>query len=431
MLAISTAMLAYLGIFFSLPEDLALVEGEPLVVQHRLPVTMEVPANGSQVIQVENDWLGDSVIQAVSEKGNPGVLAQYKLFGWLPIGGVNIQVIPKLELIPCGQTAGVKMLTDGVMVVGFSDLVSGGKPCNPALEAGIAMKDVITHMNGEPIHSVEDMSRLMEGQEESPIEITLRRGEKEWNTRLTPKKEDEDGCYRIGLWVRDSAAGIGTITFIEPETGFFGGLGHGICDVDTGQLMPLYRGILQESQITEVVQGRKGSPGELQGRYDETKQMGEMMLNTHCGIFGIMEESYTHMGEPVPIALQGEIHEGEATILCNVEGEQVEEFTIQIQKVAQGSGEMGRNMLLKVTDEKLLEKTGGIVQGMSGSPILQDGKLIGAVTHVLIDDPTRGYGIFIENMLRQGKEAYEKGKNTGAAGGIKNPRTAVPSGGFD
>ncbi|MGI6031124.1 MAG: SpoIVB peptidase [Eubacteriales bacterium] len=408
MLTVTGLLWGYLGIFFSLPGDLSVVEGGEVILPGKFPVTLELPASASEIAQVEGDLFGESVIRAGGQEvQGQGVLAQYKLFGVVPIGGVNIQVLPDVELVPCGSTAGVRMLTDGVMIVGFSDVVCGGQMCNPALEAGLAMQDVITHMNGLEIHSVEELSLVLEQSGEAPLEITYRRGQQTRSTVLQPKRDDTDGASKLGLWVRDSAAGIGTITFVDPETGFFGGLGHGICDVDTGQLMPLYQGVIQEASVVDVTPGQKGEPGELHGQYGES-QLGQLTLNTSSGIFGVLDEMPQQLGQAMPIALQGEIEEGEATILSNVEGNRVQEFTVEIQRVMHGSGVEGRNMLLQVTDPELLEKTGGIVQGMSGSPILQNGKLVGAVTHVLIDDPTRGYGIFIENMLRQGQAAYQQ-----------------------
>lgn len=413
-LSVTLAAALYVQLFSSLPGEFSMFAGDSLTSNTGWPVTMELAADSPTQVTIEpGESLGDVVISADSSQSQPQTLsAQYKLFGVLPIKGSDITVLPKTKLIPCGNAIGVKMMTQGVMVVGFSDILSGGKEQNPALEAGIALKDVLLEINGEPLDSIEDLSQLVEKYQGQPLQLKVQRGETTFETTLTPITDDTTGTSKIGLWVRDSAAGIGTLTFIEPETGTFGGLGHGICDVDTGQLLPLHQGVIQPATIQSVDKGTQGDPGQLKGIFDNTTELGSLSINSNSGIFGTLSStSAAQTREPVEIALKQEIQEGKATILSNVEGDTVEEYDIEIIKINKSSSG-GRSMLLKVTDPDLLAKTGGIVQGMSGSPILQNGKLVGAVTHVLVDDPTRGYGIFIENMLSNITQTQQEGTTT-------------------
>ena len=227
----------------------------------------------------------------------------------------------------------------------------------------------------------------------------MRRGGRLVKLAVCPKK-GQDGVCRLGAWIRDSMAGIGTVTFYDPQTGAFAALGHGITDVDTGKLMPLSRGSVMAASVKAVKRGASGSPGELRGDFDLTRDLGSLYANTECGIFGVLpqENRPEAVGEAIPVARRTEVRTGKAVILANCRGNEVCAYEIEIEKLYGGSAPT-RNLLLRVTDPALIALTGGIVQGMSGSPIVQDGKLVGAVTHVLLDDPQRGYGILAENML--------------------------------
>ena len=214
----------------------------------------------------------------------------------------------------------------------------------------------------------------------------------------TPQR-GQDGVYRHGAWIRDSIAGIGTMTFYDPATRTFAALGHGVTDTDTAMLMPLASGAVMEASVKAVKAGAPGAPGEMRGDFDLEEDMGTLYANTDCGIFGTLDEGCkVDTSRALPIASREEVETGRATILSTVQGDTTEEYDVVIEKIYSPSTET-RNLLVRVTDDRLLEKTGGIVQGMSGSPIIQNGKLVGAVTHVLVNDPTRGYGILIENML--------------------------------
>ena len=291
-----------------------------------------------------------------------------------------------------GNTFGVRLLTEGVLVVSVNET----EPIHPAYDAGIRAADMIVEMNNQPIKRVDDVGKVLSECGGNAVEVTcIRRGKKE-NFTLTPHYEKENNTYKAGIWIRDSLSGIGTVTYYHPKTGEFGGLGHGICDIDTGTLVPIAGGTVLDVSVTEIVKGEAGKPGELRGFLKQHKK-GSLLKNSECGVFGILFP-IPENGKKVEVAKAGEIHAGEATIVTALEGETPQEYTIKITDI-HTDAKASKCFGITVTDPTLIAKTGGIVQGMSGSPIIQNGKLVGAVTHVLVGDPTRGYGIFIENML--------------------------------
>lgn len=305
----------------------------------------------------------------------------------------------ELMLIPGGQAFGVKFYTDGVMVVDMTAFETADGMRNPAYEAGIRTKDIIISVNGEKITSNRDISKIVSACNGKQVVFEVKRNDTTFTVNVSPQKSAAQDSYKVGLWVRDSTAGIGTITYFNPQTGHFAGLGHGISDVDTGVLMPLAAGDVIGANISSVIKGQKGAPGQLEGSFNEFVQYGSLLQNTSQGVFGKTEDRNLLSQQAIPIASNEQVEVGEVTIRCTTNGTQVSEYKAMIESINKSSSSQGKNMVIKITDEALLEKTGGIVQGMSGSPILQNGKLVGAVTHVLINDPTMGYGIFIENML--------------------------------
>lgn len=317
-----------------------------------------------------------------------------------PINQVSAASIKneELKLIPGGVPFGVKLYCEGVLVVGLAEIKSSGTEISPARDAGVKIKDIITCINGEKVVSVDEVVNAVADCQGAPLNLTLKRGSSEINVEITPVASDEDGKYKTGLWIRDSTAGIGTVTFINPETGSFAGLGHGICDADTGELMPLMRGIVVNVSINGVVKGQAGSPGELKGYFSSGK-IGSLIGNTDCGVYGIFAEFPSGaLDEAIPVASHDKIVEGEAEIYCTTDSGGIGRYKVNISNIDHSGREI-KNFVVTVTDEALLARTGGIVQGMSGSPIIQNGCIVGAVTHVLINNPTKGYGIFIENML--------------------------------
>ncbi len=303
-------------------------------------------------------------------------------------------------VIPVGRAVGIKLFSDGVLVVGFSEIPTETGAAAPAKSCGLKAGDIITHINSEEVDTIEQVQTLLQDLEGDKMSIRCLRGEKQMQMTVQAAKCTSDGTYKLGAWIRDSMAGIGTITFVDPETGTFGALGHGINDVDTAQLMPLQSGGIMEAVVTGVRKGDKGDPGQLQGAF-QGLDSGSLWANTESGVFGTLTDNALTEGlTPMEVAAPTDIKVGPAKILSCVNGEEVQEFSVEIAKVYLSNDGDTRDMMIKVTDPVLLETTGGIVQGMSGSPIIQNDKVVGAVTHVLINDPTMGYGIFLENMLK-------------------------------
>ena len=300
------------------------------------------------------------------------------------------------EVIPGGMAFGVKYYAEGAIVIGVCDVETTTGLASPARDAGLTKGDVITHACGSKVKTLEELLALVEGCGGQKIEIGYTRNGKANKLTLTPAKDRNTGKYRIGVWVRDSTAGIGTVTYIDKETMQFGGLGHGINDSATGMLMPFGRGTVVEVTIDNIKKGMKNAPGELKGTF-LPKELGTLSRNTESGVFGTLGTLPSSLCDAIPVADAQEVKTGKALVRSCASGK-VEEYEIEIEEIYTPMGKT-KNFLIRVADPELLALTGGIVQGMSGSPIIQNGKLVGAVTHVLVNDPTRGYGIFIENMM--------------------------------
>lgn len=316
------------------------------------------------------------------------------------MGGSVMAASDVRTVIPVGRAVGIKLFSDGVLVVGLSAIKTDEGQANPAKECGLKAGDIITHINSEEVDTIEQVQTLLQDLEGDKMSIRCLRGEKQLQMTVQAVKCASDGTYKLGAWIRDSMAGIGTMTFYDPQTGTFGALGHGINDIDTSLLMPLETGGIMKASVTDVKRGAKGDPGQLHGTFGAGGDLGKLWANTDCGVFGTLYNEELLQGlEPMEVAQPSEVQIGPATILSSVSGETAKEYTVEIAKVFLTQDNDTRDMMIRVTDPALLETTGGIVQGMSGSPILQNGKIVGAVTHVLVSDPTTGYGIFLENML--------------------------------
>ena len=301
------------------------------------------------------------------------------------------------KLIPGGRTTGIKLYADGAVVTGFSSEKS------PARSAGLKIGDVIVSVDGQDITDKNTLTGALSSGNDKDFELEIIRKGQEMKVNVVADFDAAKGAYSIGASVKDSIAGIGTVTYIVPDSGEYGALGHGITDPDTMSLMPFDEGVLMPSTVTSVKKGEQGAPGELIGAYEMSRVQGTVDSNTNCGIFGKLKDYDGFCpNTQIPIADDTEVKNGKAYILSNINSDCVEQYDIEIVDIDRNNGEL-KQMLIRVTDEDLLNATGGIVQGMSGSPIIQDGKLVGAVTHVLVNDPTRGYGIFIENMLEAAK----------------------------
>lgn len=314
-----------------------------------------------------------------------------------PLLCLEAEELEGLTLTPGGMPFGVRFLTDGVTVVGFCDFEAGGKKVNPAAAAGLKLRDTILRVNGEPLTGASALTEKIEHCGGRELILFCRRGASEMELRLKPVWCEAEQRYKTGIWVRDSGAGIGTVTFIIPETGAFAGLGHGICDADSGELIAMRRGTVSDVTISSVVRGAVGAPGELKGYFNPGKT-GALLGNSACGVWGVFSDPPESTADALPVGLRGELEEGSAEIFCTLDSNRIGRYRVEISNIdrtATGS----KCFSVKITDPALIAASGGIVQGMSGSPIVQNGKLVGAVTHVLINDPTAGYGIFLENML--------------------------------
>ena len=355
-----------------------------------------VPAAGQGIYQKES--YADSVT-AFAMKKNTTDTYDIALPYLDSVGvGKTATVDPEgLTVCAGGMPFGVKFYTEGVTVVGFCDVECERGKVNPATLAGIKQKDVIVQVNGQTLSGASQLTEMIENCGGKSLALHCKRGNSEFDTALTPVWCPAESRYKTGIWVRDSGAGIGTVTFVIPETGAFAGLGHGICDADTGMLIPIKRGSVCDVTISSVVKGAAGAPGELKGYFNAGK-VGSLLGNGTCGVWGVFSELPEELGEPMPIGLHGELQEGDAYILSTLDSNRVERYDVKISNINRDATGP-KCFTVTITDPDLLAVSGGIVQGMSGSPIIQNGKLVGAVTHVLINDPTTGYGIFIENML--------------------------------
>ena len=291
-------------------------------------------------------------------------------------------------LIPVGKVIGLELSDDTVTVAAFDDSLG-----TAARDAGLRIGDEIVKIDGKVIDSAEDVRAAL-ADCDSDVELIISRTGKQHKLTFAPEATD-DGP-RLGVYLRQGIAGIGTVTYYDPETHAFGTLGHGVSSA-SGQLLDMTKGSAYTGRVLSVTKGKSGAPGQLRGSADGTEAVGTLYRNTPQGVFGISRQGW--LGEPIPVASFDQVHTGAAVIRSTIAGDTVQEYSVEILKIYPQDRGDNRNFLLKVTDPTLLQTTGGIVQGMSGSPIVQDGRLVGAVTHVLVNDPTTGYGIFIENML--------------------------------
>ena len=392
---------------YQFPPHLRIMEGETASLSVGFPFTMTV--NHEQTVRLESSTDKLALSQPVSIQplhlGNATV--EFKLLGLVPIRTVEVDVLPSIRLIPGGHSIGVVLHSQGVIVVGHSPILTGdGQGYTPAKDAGIAVGDVILSINGIPAQSDVKVAEIIDncGREGLSVEMLVKHGEASSNIAVTPILCSETKRYRIGLFVRDSAAGVGTLTFYEPKTNTYGALGHIITDGDTNQPIDCNRGKIVLATVSGIQQGKRGQPGEKIGVFiEEDRILGDIRKNSQFGIYGELTASPPNQlyADPVPVASMSQVQTGPAEMLTVVDGQTIEKFSIEIQRINLQDSPEGKGMVIKVTDPRLLEKTGGIVQGMSGSPILQNGKIVGAVTHVFVHDPAKGYGCFVDWMLME------------------------------
>ncbi len=376
-------------------DEFKIKKGGELFIESPLPVTAVY--NGSELSQ-------GSLTTRTGEQFE----VELKMFGIIPFSTVSVSVVDELQVAVLGQPFGMKLYTEGVLVVDLTEVSCDSGLKKPAEKAGIKTGDYILSVDGKKVYTNEDLSVIVEKSEGRVMDFLVKRGGKKMHIKFSAVFSSETESYKIGMWVRDSSAGIGTLTFYSPANDIVCGLGHGICDEDTGTLLELNSGEIVFAEIISVDKGTTGAPGQLNGSF-RSKALGDIDLNCECGVYSYLEGELdlTRLTE---IALKQEVQDGTAQILCTVDGQTPRLFDCEIKLRTSAFHSKTQNMVVTVTDNELLELTGGIVQGMSGSPILQNGKLIGAVTHVLVDDPTKGYGIFAENMLETAQSVAENNK---------------------
>jgi len=366
---------------------------------------IDVPDLGESV---KVNATSEESIQAIDSKfytkepGNNELV--YEVAGF-PVKKVDLNVLDDIKVVPGGQSIGVQLHTMGVLVVGHHLVNSSEQALSPGEEAAVQVGDIILKVNGDVIKEMNELKPYVDraGKNGEDLTLTIKRDDETIETELSPVLDKKDNQYKIGLYIRDSAAGIGTMTFYEPESKKYGALGHVISDMDTKKPIEIHDGTIVRSEITSIDKGNNGIPGEKQAKFSiKEDQIGSITKNTPFGIFGELNEPLKKekYDEPMPIALSHEVKEGPAKILTVVDGETVEEFDVEIVSSVPQKFPATKGMVVQIKDPELLEKTGGIVQGMSGSPIIQNDKVIGAVTHVFVNDPTSGYGVHIEWMLQ-------------------------------
>lgn len=345
----------------------------------------DIPSYLGATLDLDDESVSEGSIVQLSR-------GQYKLFGAIPVRSVTLAKLEDVKLYVGGIPFGLKFLTKGVVIVGFENEES-----NPAFRAGLRLYDTLTKVNGREISSSSDLLHEIEASEGKEIEVNYIRSGRESSIKFKPTYSEPEKRYTAGIWLKDSGAGIGTVTYVLPD-GTFGGLGHGICDNESGELTQISNGSVLGVTVNGIIKGQRGTPGELKGYFNSSK-VGSILQNTDCGVFGVLAAIPEAIsGKSYSIGLKDDLKEGEATLICTLGDNIRREYSIEISNINRGATG-NKCFTVKITDGKLIEATGGIVQGMSGSPIIQNGKLVGAVTHVLINDPTTGYGIFIENML--------------------------------
>lgn len=375
-----------------LPSSIILMQGEEL----KLDTILGVNITNAKVMQASSN-INNSILEETGK-----MELELNLFNLFSVKEVTVNVIPKTTVIPIGKAIGMKMYTKGVLVVGLSE-IDGQKPYE---KTGIETGDKIVKINNTKINNTDELITCVNSSKGKEITITYISNNEEETAELKPVQTGENE-YKLGLWVRDAAAGVGTLTFYEPQTGQFGALGHGINDVDTYELIDIANGELVTANIIDIVKGEDGTPGEIRGVIDGGTTIGTISKNTNYGVYGKVENMAklnTNNKNEIEVANRNEITTGKAQIMCELENGKIENYEIEIQKIFIENNQNNKSMLIKITDKNLIEKTGGIIQGMSGAPIIQNGKFVGAVTHVLVNDSKMGYAVFADLMIKQMRE---------------------------
>lgn len=395
---------AYVTLF---PNNIVILEGENLDLNTIYGVKIKEVGNLNSNLLTSGKTMQAATNITENKANQVGKTnISLNLFNSIPLKQVEVNVIKKTKVIPLGNAIGLKLYTKGVMVVGMSEVQGEDKnKYKPYENTGIKEGDMIIEIDDVAVTCISELVDTVNSSKGDKLEVKYIRDSDTKVTNITPVKTSGSE-YKLGLWVRDAQGGVGTISFYEKETGMFCALGHGITDVDTGEVVNIANGELVTTNIVSIARGEKGKPGEIKGSIETGEKIGEVSKNTSFGIYGTVTQK-SKLGissnDEIEVALRDEIKQGEAEIICQLEDGKKEKYKIQIQKIYTNNNYDNKSMLIKITDDRLLEKTGGIVQGMSGSPILQNGKFVGSITHVLVNDPTVGYGVFADMMIKQMK----------------------------
>ena len=379
----------------SIPKNIVVFEGENLNL--KIATGLSLTSGNQQTVLTSSNISKEKLNKEGTDRLN------LNLFGGIKVKNVNVSVIPKTTVIPLGTAIGMKLYTKGVLVVGMSQISTiSNEKTKPYENSGIEQGDMIVAVNNKEVSTTEELIEEVNKSNGNSVKIKYLKNNETQETSITPVKSKDN--YKIGLWVRDAAAGVGTLTFYEPNTNSFMALGHGISDIDTEKIVEISNGELITANIISIKKGEKGNPGEIKGTIDCGNKIGEISKNTNLGVYGnVTNKNYLDIdySNELEVAARNEIKEGKAQIICQLDNDGKKKYDIKIEKIYTMNNEDNKSMLIKVIDEELLNKTGGIIQGMSGAPIIQNGKFIGAVTNVLVNDPTQGYAVFADMMIKQ------------------------------
>ncbi len=386
----------YTLVINNIPNKLVVFEGEKISIKTLLG--LNIKDKNAESIETSSNQ-GNQISEQVGTSS-----LEVSLFDKIFLKNMEVSVLPKTTVIPVGNIAGVKLYTNGVLVVGMSEIEGkDSKKYKPYENTGIKEGDTIIKIDEKEIDSTNDLVNTVNMSQGKDIKIEYVHQQETKECSITPVQTSNNE-YKLGLWVRDSAAGVGTVTFYEPSSKTFAALGHGITDIDTNELINIASGEFVTTRILNITKGETGEPGKIQGTIENQTNIGKISKNSKFGIYGIVDNLSSlniDTTKELEVASRDEIQIGKATILCSLDNQKPQEYEIEIQKIYKENNHDNKSMQIKVTDKKLLEKTGGIIQGMSGSPIIQNGKFIGAVTHVLINNPQEGYAVFGDIMLKQ------------------------------
>ncbi len=408
LISILLILLIYVSNITSLPDNLILFKGEEINLktawglsisnnnlENKINQKYEVMQT-STLLQTDKDYIGKTSVRL-------------NLFGKIPVKTIDVNVIENTKVVPLGDLVGLKLYTNGVLVVGMSE-ISGvnNTKYRPYEKTGIKEGDTIVQVNENTVTCTADLLKYIKDANGKEVSIGYVRNGNFEETSITPVKA-KDNSYKIGLWVRDTAAGVGTVSFYEPSSGIFAALGHGILDIDTQELLDIGTGDFVTTSIVSIKKGEKGTPGKIQGSIENGQMIGQIYKNTEMGVYGSLKNLSAlniNSQNTIEVALRDDINTGKASIICTLENNRKEEYEIEIQKIDKNNTWDNKSMQVKVTDQRLIDKTGGIIQGMSGSPIIQNGKLIGVLTHVLVSNPAMGYGVFADMMVKQMRQVH-------------------------